>query len=205
MLPLSLDLTKLRVALIGKGEEALRRFGWLMEAGASSVIVFSETPSPALAAAATPLQRRWPEPADFAGIRLVFIADLEEPQRSAMAETARAAGALIHVEDVPQLCDVHAPSVLRRGDLTIAVSTNGAAPGLAAELKQYLAGLFGPEWQGRVEYLKTLRRYWHAQGTDHATIRRLTATRIARRGWLHARRNEAVNDPGKAIHERGGG
>ena len=205
MLPLSLDLTKLRVALIGRGDEALRRFGWLMEAGASSVIVFAEAPSPALAAAATPLQRRWPEAADFIGIRLVFIADLEEPQRSAMAETARAAGALVHVEDVPHLCDVHAPSVLRRGDLTIAVSTNGAAPGLAAELKQYLAGLFGPEWQGRVEDLKTLRRYWRARGTDHETMRRLTATRIARRGWLHARRGEAVNDAAQAINERGGG
>jgi len=197
MLPLSLDLTRLRIALIGNGAAALRRFQWLLEAGASSMIVFAATPSPELAAAATPLQRRWPLKADFSGVRLVFIADVAEPQRSALAEMARAAGALVHVEDLPALCDFHAPAILRRGDLTIAVSTNGAAPGLAAEVKQYLAGLFGPEWQGRVEDLKTLRRYWRARGTSHKTIRRLTASRIARQGWLVTRYKRAANDPGR--------
>ena len=197
MLPLSLDLTRLRIALIGHGADALRRFRWLGEAGASAVSVFAASPSPELAAAAMPLQRRWPSKADFSGMRLVFIADVAEPQRSALAEAARAAGALVHVEDLPALCDFHAPSILRRGDLTIAVSTNGAAPGLAAEVKQYLAELFGPEWQSRVDDLKVLRRYWRARGRSHRTIRRLTAARIARQGWLVTRRKPAANDPGR--------
>ena len=135
MLPLSLDLTQLRLALIGNGPAAMRRLAWLSEAGAATLRVFSSAPSAELARmAGAQLLPDWPAAGELEGMQLVFIADVPEPQRSALAAAARAAGAIVHVEDVPALCDVHAPAVLRRGDLTIAISTNGAAPGLAAEL-----------------------------------------------------------------------
>ncbi len=206
MLPLSLDLTQLHLALIGDGAAAARRLAWLDEAGAASVIVFSAEPSAELAHLADArLTPRWPEGGELAGIHLVFIVDPPEAQRSALAAAARAAGAIVHVEDVPALCDVHAPAVLRRGDLTIAISTNGAAPGLAAELRQFLGGIIGPEWQGRVDELKALRQRWREAGATHDTVRRLTAARLARHGWLEKSRSAAANDHGKAITEGGGG
>ena len=205
MLPLSLDLTQLRLALIGNGPAAVRRVVWLNDAGAVTLRVFSPAPTAELARiAGGQLVRDWPADGELGGMQLVFIADVPEPQRSALAAAARSAGAIVHVEDVPSLCDVHAPAVLRRGDLTIAISTNGAAPGLAAELKQFLGGVLGPEWRNRVAELRALRGRWRQSGAAHETVRHLTAARIARHGWLAKRRGKAANDASKTRSDGGG-
>jgi precorrin-2 dehydrogenase / sirohydrochlorin ferrochelatase len=205
MLPLSLDLSRLRLALIGNDAAAARRLAWLEEAGARSVRVFSPEPSRELAKlAGERLERRWPGGGDFAWAQLVFIADIAEPERRALVEAAREAGAIVHVEDAPELTDLHAPAVLRRGDLTIAISTQGAAPGLAGELKQFLARVFGPEWQGRVEEMRALRRRWRKAGVSHELIRSMTASRLARYGWINKNNATAANDRGNASEQRGG-
>ncbi len=205
MLPLALDLTRLRLALIGNGAAAARRLASLVEAGAKSVSVFSAAPSAELLLAATAqMVRRWPSAIELETMQLVFIVDPPEPQRSALAAAARAAGAIVHVEDAPALCDAHAPAVLRRGDLTVAISTNGAAPGLAAELKQFLAEIFGLEWRSRVDELKSLRQRWHRAGASHHAVRRLIASHVAHRGWLMDRDPVAANDSEKTTDQTGG-
>jgi precorrin-2 dehydrogenase / sirohydrochlorin ferrochelatase len=208
MLPLSIDLTRLSLALIGNGAPCLRRLGLLDAAGAPSLTVFSAAPVPELAqAAGDRLRRHWPSRDDLRGTQLVFIADVPEPERSALAATARLAGAILHVEDAPALTDCHAPAVLRRGGLTIAVSTDGAAPGLAAEIRNFLGGLLGPEWQERLEHIKTLRHHWRAVGADHVRVRRLTAARLDRYGWLkHGALRRVANNRGVQPQEtnRGG-
>jgi len=133
---------------------------------------------------------------------LVFIADVPEPQRTALASLARSVGAILHVEDAPALTDSHAPAVLRRGALTIAVATDGTAPGLAAELRDFLTHLIGPEWRGRLEQIAALRREWRTAGADHATVRCLTAAQIGRYGWPVTL---AAKDRGAKTKEPNGG
>jgi len=200
MLPLSLDLTRLNLVLIGKGKPCLRRLRLLREAGARSAMVFSATPSPALAKeAGRQLRRHWPKRDELRGAQLVFIAaDIPEPQRTALAGLARSVGAILHVEDAPALTDSHAPAVLRRGALTLAVATEGTAPGLAVELRNFLAHVIGPEWRGRLARVAELRREWRAAGVDHAGVRRLTAAQIDRYGWPVM---IAANDRGNEIKE----
>ncbi len=189
MLPLSLNLARLRVALIGRGQAAAHRLHWLEEAGARGVTVFAAPP----------------ESKALSGMQLVFIAGLATPLRDLAAASARAAGAIVYVEDAPAISDIQAPAVLRRGDLVLAISTSGAAPGLAAEVRRFLADTFGPEWRGRVQEMKALRRRWQDGEIGPEAIRRLTAAHIARNGWLAKRRPKAANDRGKPFHERGGG
>lgn len=185
MLPLSLDPARLRLALIGSATACARRLRWLEEAGAEDFAVYAAAPSPELASAAGHrLQRRWPSATDLRGLHLVFIADVAEPERSALAATARAAGAILHVEDAPALSDSHIPAVLHRGALTVTVSTEGAAPAAAAEIKEFLATTIGPEWRERIECLRALRQAWRREGADAAAVRRLTAAQIDRYGWL---------------------
>lgn len=207
MLPLSLDLARLNLVLIGNGDSCLRRLRLLREAGARSLAVFSANPSPALAKeAGRHLRRHWPKRDELRGVQLVFIADVPEPQRTALSGLARSVGAILHVEDAPALTDSHAPAVLRRGALTIAVATDGAAPGLAAEIRDFIAGLIGPEWRGRVTRMATLRRQGHAAGADHAAVRRLTAAQIDRYGWLKFHPvTAAANDRGTTMREPTGG
>ena len=185
MLPLVVDLGRLRVVLVGNGESALRRLRLLAEAGARTLALYADTPSPALAAAAgSRLVRRLPLAQELAAAHLVFIADAPPRLRSALAETARAGGALVHVEDTPLLSDLHAPAILRRGDLTIAVSTGGRSPALAAQVKRFLGRLFGPEWQERLDGLAKLRRDWRDGGADAPTVARRTDQWIDGQGWL---------------------
>jgi siroheme synthase-like protein len=206
MLPLSLDLTHLHLVLIGSGKPCLRRLRLLDEAGARSLLVFSARPTPDLASAAgSRLRRRWPRAHELRGAQLVFIADVAEPERSAIAAAARATGAILHVEDVPALSDSHAPSVLRRGALTIAVSTAGTAPGAAAEITRFLAAVIGPEWRERIKRIGALRQAWRRDGADHETVRRLTAAQLGRYGWLkHRRFALAANDRGTRLKETDG-
>lgn len=193
MLPLVLDLAQLRLILIGSGAAACRRLVLLEEAGAVVLTVFAPAPSTALATASgARLQRRWPTTKDLTGAHLVFIADAPAALRPRLAEAARRTGAVVHVEDAPQSSDAHAPAVLRRGDLTIAISTGGAAPGLAAELRRFLGELIGPEWQGRLDELAVLRQGWRHAGALPLAVRRRTREWITRRGWLPAVKPSAL-------------
>ncbi|HZT52558.1 MAG TPA: NAD(P)-dependent oxidoreductase [Stellaceae bacterium] len=185
MLPLFLDVSRLRLVLAGQGAAAAARLRLLEEAGAQAVTVHAAAPSPALArAAGARLVRRWPAPAELAAAQFVFIADVPEPVRARLARAARAAGVLVHVEDAPLLSDAAAAAVLRRGDLTVAVSTGGTSPALAVQVRDFLGGLFGPEWDGRLEQLSQQRRAWRDAGLAPERIADLTEEWVSHRGWL---------------------
>jgi precorrin-2 dehydrogenase / sirohydrochlorin ferrochelatase len=188
MLPVVVDIGRLRVILVGTGKSARRRLALLDEAGAAALLVYADAPSPDLAAAAGPrLVRRLPAMAELVAAQLVFIAaDLPAPRRIELAARCRAAGILVHVEDDLRLSDIHAPAVLRRGDLTIAVSTAGVSPGLAVQVKHFLGRVFGPEWQERLETVAGLRRRWREGGADARTVGLRTEQWVGSQGWLPA-------------------
>ena len=187
MLPLVLDPSRLALILVGDGAAAERRLDLLDAAGAADLTLYAANPSAALAlAAGHRLVRRLPTIQEVAAARLVFISDRAAPHARSLAAAARAAGALVHVEDEPSLSDVHAPAVLRRGDLTIAVSTGGKSPGLAVQVKRFLGAVFGQEWQARLDALAALRQGWRAGGADSETVTRWTDAWIGRQGWLPA-------------------
>lgn len=185
MLPLTLDLGRLRLALVGEGEPALKRLQLLDAAGARALTVYAVSPSPELAAAAgTRLERRAPRADELAACHIVFIAGLDDAARDRHAAAARAAAALVHVEDAPLLSDAQAPAVLRRGDLTIAISTAGKSPGVAVALKHWLGRLIGPEWRDRLEQAAARRRSWREAGLAPAAVAQRTEEYLAASGWL---------------------
>jgi precorrin-2 dehydrogenase len=185
MLPMVLDVARLRLVLVGNGAAAERRLALLDEAGAADLSVYADDASPSLAhAAGSRLVRRLPSAQELAAARMVFIAERAERHARDLAATARAAGALVHVEDEPDLCDAHAPATLRRGELVIAVSTGGQSPALAVQVKRFLGALFGTEWQQRLDELAVLRHGWREAGADSETVARWTEEWVGRQGWL---------------------
>ena len=202
MLPLVVDVTRVRMALIGNGARALRRLQLLDDAGAARLVVYAECPSDALADAASGrLVRRLPNAQELAEAQLVFIADPSPSQRADLAAVARAGGALVHVEDLPELSELHAPAVVRRGDLTVAVSTGGRSPALTAHLRRFLDRLLGPEWQARIDALAALRHRWRDAGADASTIARWTDHWVESQGWLPANDATAGSRPGTSDAE----
>ena len=88
---------------------------------------------------------------------------------AAVAHAARRKrGVLVNVVDRPAECDFIFPSVLRRGQLQIAVSTGGRSPALAREIRRRLERLFGPEHTGLVERVGEDRKRARAAATTRA-------------------------------------
>jgi precorrin-2 dehydrogenase/sirohydrochlorin ferrochelatase len=194
MFPIMLDLAAAPVILAGNGPQAVRRLQLLDDDHAGAVTVHAPDPSGELAeAAGARLVRRWPTPAEIASARLVLIADdVERTVLSDLVAIARAAGTLTNVEDRPELSDFHSPAVVRRGDLVVTVSTGGRSPGLARRLGRFLAEVFGPEWQERLEDLAALRAQWREGGADPSTVGAWTETWVERHGRLPAESETAA-------------
>jgi precorrin-2 dehydrogenase/sirohydrochlorin ferrochelatase len=185
MIPILLDGARLDIALFGDGERAVRRLALLREGGAAKLRVFSATPSGALSAAAgDALEIADPEAVDLGPFAVVYAADLAADAAERLAARARAAGKLVNVEDVKAQCDFHTPAVVRRGALTIGVSTDGLCPGLSGVLAAYLGRLFGSVWSIRLGLLEAKRRTWRARGLAHGEIRDALGVELERNGWL---------------------
>jgi precorrin-2 dehydrogenase/sirohydrochlorin ferrochelatase len=186
MFPAMLDLSRLPVVLVGSGPMTERRLVLLDEDCAENVTVYAPAPSGALKRlAGKRLRQRWPTPAEAAGGRVLLIADgVETGLLHHFVAAARAGGILVNVEDRPELCDFHSPATIRRGDLLLTVSTGGRSPALARRLGHFLAEIFGPEWQPRLERLARLRTQWREAGADSPTVGARTEAWIERQGLL---------------------
>lgn len=185
MMPMMLDLSAMRVVLTGNGPAAVKRLQLLDQAGAAKVTVFADDPIEELVKLARGrLVRRLPKLADLEGARLLLVADIAESRKGRLATLARRHGLLVNVEDRPKYCDFHVPSVVRRGDLTLTVSTNGRAPGLSRKIRRWLEEWFGPEWAGRLEEVSRQRREWRVDGENMDGVTRRIEQMVDEKGWL---------------------
>ncbi|HUC11740.1 MAG TPA: NAD(P)-dependent oxidoreductase [Stellaceae bacterium] len=200
MLPINVDLTRIRVMLVGDGAAVRRRLALLEEAGAETLAIYAPLPEPTLAAlAGTRLRRRLPRAAEIARAQLVFVAGVAEPIAGEIRRVARAAGVLINVEDDRERSDFHSAAVIRRGDLAVAISTSGKSPGLAALMRQVLERRIGPEWEARADEIASLRQAWRAAGADPLTVGRRTREWAARQGWLDRAPPDPSQPPSRQI------
>ena len=142
--PIVVDLTGRPCLVIGGGAVALRKVAGLVEAGAR-VTVLSPWLTPALLRLATEAPLRWRPreyaAGDAAGFVLVMVATDDRAVNAAVAAECRERGIWVNCADDPARCDFILPSVLRRGAVTVAVSTGGQSPTLARLLREDLDAL----------------------------------------------------------------
>jgi precorrin-2 dehydrogenase/sirohydrochlorin ferrochelatase len=100
---------------------------------------------------------------------LVFAATDSAQVNEAVAQEA--AGQLVNIADAPERSSFHVPAVVRQGDLSIAVSTNGKSPALAARIRKQLETDYGPEYAVLLDLLGRIRERTLA-GTADGTARR---------------------------------
>ncbi len=180
MLPIMLDISKGPVVLYGRGPAADRRRQLLVEAGATDIRLFVDHGGPDHGGP----DHGGPDQADLEGAVAVFAVGLDDQDNERVVALARRLGVLVNVEDRTALCDFYTPSVVRRGDLTIAISTAGKSPGLARRLRETMADQFGPEWGARLDELAERRAEWRSSGADMATVTARTNEYIDKAGWL---------------------
>ena len=181
--PAFLDLRGRRCLVVGGGEIGERKTRALLECGASvTVVSLSFTPGLAALAELGQIERRARtlRRVDLRACALVIAATGDPRADEATAALARRCRVLVNVVDRRDHCDFIMPSVLRRGELQIAVSTGGRSPALAREIRLRLEDQFGSEFAALVERAGADRR--RARAIAMTAVDRLAAgERVARR------------------------
>jgi precorrin-2 dehydrogenase/sirohydrochlorin ferrochelatase len=169
-----LNLRGRKVVVVGGGAVGVRKARSLAGAGAEITIVTgAEAPEESGAGrgqgtAAPPADERAVpgakvvradySPEQLAGATLVIACTDDERVNRAVAADARRAGALVNVADCPELCDFYLPAVHTDGEVVVAVGTGGAAPSLAAKLRDDIAAVLPPDTGAFAAALAEVRR-----------------------------------------------
>ncbi|MEG9436078.1 bifunctional precorrin-2 dehydrogenase/sirohydrochlorin ferrochelatase [Edaphobacter sp. HDX4] len=141
LFPLFLKLTGRSCVVIGAGQLAESKIESLRAADASVTVIaprVNERISGMAEAGEISLQRRPYQTGDLDGAFLVVAATDDPAVNRAVFAEATAGGVLCNAVDDPPFCDFYFPSVVRRGDLQIAISTAGNSPALAQQLRKEL-------------------------------------------------------------------
>jgi siroheme synthase-like protein len=171
LFPMFVKLEGRRVVVVGGGEIAAGKIDGLLQAGAKVVIV-SPALNSQLASLAKENKIEWREkgfaPKDLQDAFLVIAATSVPSVNEAVYRAAEERGLLCNAVDDIENCHFYYGGVVQRGDLQIAISTNGKSPALAQRLRKELEAQFGPEYEGWVEWLGAAREVLRASGASQA-------------------------------------
>lgn len=183
--PLEIDLRDQPVLMVGGGPVAARKLPELLACGARVTLV-----APELCAAAQRLapglawEKRTFVPQDVRGHKLVFACTDSPEVNGSVAAACAAADIPCNRADKAKEGTFIVPGVLRRGPVTVSVSTSGLAPALTRHLKRKLSSMLGAEWGALAEVLSEAR----ARNDSPDTLPFEALAQAAREGGAEAAR-----------------
>jgi precorrin-2 dehydrogenase / sirohydrochlorin ferrochelatase len=169
LFPMFMKLTGKRCLVVGAGKVGEPKIGGLIDTSACLHVVALE---------ATETVREWAREGkialelrafaetDLDGTFLAVVATASRTLNEFIYREAQRRGVLCNVVDDPPYCDFYYPAVVRRGDLQIAISTNGQSPSLSQRLRQQLGRQFGPGYAQWVAELGETRKLVLASDLD---------------------------------------
>ena len=164
LFPVFLKLEQLRVLLVGGGNVGLEKLAAILRSSpetAVTVVSFTYLPALRALAARHPAVRLHQGPYDDAfldGADLVFAATDDAALHGRITAAARARRLLVNVADTPALCDFYLSSVVQKGALKVAVSTNGQSPTVAKRLRAVLEAALPDELDAVLQKMPAIRR-----------------------------------------------
>lgn len=169
LFPMFMKLAGKRCLVVGAGRVGEPKIGGLIETGVRIHVVAIEASCQVRGwaeAGKIELELRSFSESDLDGKFLAVAATASSPLNQLIYREAQQRGVLCNVVDVPEYCDFFYPAVVERGDLQIAISTNGQSPSLAQKLRQQLERQFGPGYAEWVKQLGDTRRLILASDLD---------------------------------------
>jgi len=159
--PIFLELGGRRVVLIGGGAVAVRKAESLLDAGARLVVV-AQKPSDTMIDlcmrhGAELIRSRYSKQYIAEAVLVIATTD-DRKVNEQVYQDCQELEILCNVVDDPQLCDFFVPAVVKRGDLQIAIGTQGYAPAYAGHLRQKLETLFTEEHGRFLTELEKIRK-----------------------------------------------
>jgi len=174
--PLHIDLKARKALVIGGGSVAERKVNTLLAYGADLTVVSPELNSPL---------KELTEAGEVSYIndiyRPVYLKDMflaicatnvEDVNRMA-ADHCIERGILVNSVSEPDRCTFFFPAFLKKGPLTVAISTAGSSPALSRRIKEQLDGYFGSEYEEYLSYLGEVRPRIIARVTDKEARREI--------------------------------
>lgn len=137
--PLFLDITGKECLVIGGGSVAERKVLMLLKFNASITVVSPEVTkrlSALSGAGAIRIRQRRYRRSDLERAAVIFACTDDRDVNTRIRKDAAARGIPVNVVDRPQECDFIVPSIIRKGDITIAISTSGLLPMASKKLRK---------------------------------------------------------------------
>jgi siroheme synthase-like protein len=179
LFPVFLKLEELSVLLVGGGNVALEKLtAILRNAPETKVTVVATKISIGVEAFAmaypnvTLLQKTFDE-ADLADKEIVVVAVDDKDTSAEIRHLAKRRNLLVNVADTPELCDFYLGSIVQKGPVKIAISTNGKSPTMAKRLKEILQEALPDELENVVENMHRIRA--RLNGNFSAKVKKLDA------------------------------
>jgi len=205
LFPMFVKLEGKRCLVVGAGRVGEPKIGGLIDTGARVHVIAweaSETVREWANARKITLELRAFAPADLDGTFLVVVATASRSLNESIYREAHQRGVLCNVVDDPEYCDFYYPAVVRRGDLQIAISTNGQSPSLSQKLRQQLERQFGPGYAPWVAELGATRKLVLASDLDAQRKRELLLSLASREALKAALAEESAKNEGTKDERR---
>jgi siroheme synthase-like protein len=215
--PVFLRLAGRRVLLVGGGPVAASKLKGLLDAGAHITVVSLDVVAEIEDAAATEASRITLRRQPFAASDLddvwFVVAAATPAVNRAVSEAAGERHLFVNAVDDPPNATAYLGGVLRRGGVTVAISTDGHAPALAGLLREGLDALLPPELSAWLDEARAVRHEWLAEGVPMEARRPLLLEALneiyERRGLASPqpsprKRGEGVNHTTPVLNKLGG-
>ncbi|HUB83401.1 MAG TPA: bifunctional precorrin-2 dehydrogenase/sirohydrochlorin ferrochelatase [Bryobacteraceae bacterium] len=143
--------------IVGGGKIAARKVEDLLAAGARVTVVAPDI-CDEIGALPVRQHRRPYQPSDIGDSFVVIAATDDEERNAQVSRDCVARHVLVNVVDRPALCTFTVPASVHRGDLTIAIATNGRCPAFASLLREELEDRYGPDYGPLLERFEQERK-----------------------------------------------
>ena len=159
--PVNLDIKDRKCLVIGGGDVGTRKVMTLLECMASVTVVSPEASEKILKLAGsdmiTLIKRSYVE-SDLEGMFLVICATDDEKLNRQVSRDAEKLNMLCNIADRPEACNFILPSLVKRGDLVISISTSGKSPAYAKKLRKDLEKQYGEEYGIFINMMGAIRK-----------------------------------------------
>lgn len=164
LFPVFLKLDKLHVLIVGGGNVGLEKIGLMFKHASNAKV---RLVAPSILPEIEDLIREFPDQievvrrnyqvCDLYGIHVLIAATEVRETNLFIRAQAKEKNILVNVADTPDLCDFYLSSVVKKGDLKIAISTNGKSPTIGKRVKEMLQDVLPNEIDDLLDNLKVVR------------------------------------------------
>ncbi|MBA3035042.1 MAG: bifunctional precorrin-2 dehydrogenase/sirohydrochlorin ferrochelatase [Desulfobacterium sp.] len=158
--PVNLDIKDRQCIVVGGGDVGTRKVLTLLECSAFVTVVSPVASNTLLNLAdrgSITLKKRSYVESDLHGMFLVICATDNDMLNRQVSVDAQKLNMLCNVADRPEACNFILPAVVKRGDLTIAVSTSGKSPAFAKKIRKDLEKQYGDEYAQFLKLMGAIR------------------------------------------------